>query len=87
MMFLLVLTPPPYFEAECCLFCGRRRMAVARHRMICLVLAIINIGENSKIIMVFTKKGEKVGQECSICILHVLNSLSPDLFAKPIVEM
>ena len=30
--------PPPYFEAEYCLFCGRRRVAVARNRMICLVL-------------------------------------------------
>ena len=30
--------PPPYFEAEYCLFCGRRRVAVARYRMICLVL-------------------------------------------------
>ena len=39
MMFLLVLyLPPPYFEAEYCLFCGRRRVAVARYRMICLVL-------------------------------------------------
>ena len=28
----------PYFEAEYCLFCGRRRVAVARYRMICLVL-------------------------------------------------
>ena len=26
------------FEAEYCLFCGRRRVAVARYRMICLVL-------------------------------------------------
>ena len=30
-------TPPPYLEAEYCLFCGRRRVAVARYRMICLV--------------------------------------------------
>ena len=30
--------PPPYFETEYCLFCGRRRVAVARYRMICLVL-------------------------------------------------
>ena len=30
--------PPPCFEAEFCLFCGRRRVAVARYRMICLVL-------------------------------------------------
>ena len=30
--------PPPYFEAEYCLFCGRRRVTVARYRMICLVL-------------------------------------------------
>ena len=29
---------PPYFEAEYCLFCGRQRVAVARYRMICLVL-------------------------------------------------
>ena len=39
MMFLLVY-PPPYFEAEYCLFCGRRSVAVARYRMICLVLEI-----------------------------------------------
>ena len=32
------LVLPPYFEAEYCLFCGRRRVAVARYRMICLVL-------------------------------------------------
>ena len=32
-------TPPPYFEAEYCLFCGRRRVAVARYRMVCLVLS------------------------------------------------
>ena len=31
-------TPPLNFEAEYCLFCGRRRVAVARYRMICLVL-------------------------------------------------
>ena len=36
-MFLLVLYPPPHFEAEYCLFCGRRRVAVARYRIICLV--------------------------------------------------
>ena len=40
MMFLLVLNPPPYFEAEYCLFCSRRRVAVARYRMICLVLSM-----------------------------------------------
>ena len=34
------VTPPPYFEAEYCLFCGRRRVAVARYRMICLVPVI-----------------------------------------------
>ena len=39
MMFLLVLTRPPYFESKYCLFCGRRRVAVARYRMICLVLS------------------------------------------------
>ena len=31
-------SPPPYIEAGYCLFCGRRRVAVARYRMICLVL-------------------------------------------------
>ena len=40
MMFWLVLYPPsPYFEAVYCFICGRRRVAVARHRMICLVLS------------------------------------------------
>ena len=28
---------PPYFEAVYCFICGRRRVAVARYRMICLV--------------------------------------------------
>ena len=38
-MFPLVLyPPPPYFEAVYCFICGRRRVAVARYRMICLVL-------------------------------------------------
>ena len=31
--------PPSYFQAEYCLFCGRRRVTVARYRMICLVLS------------------------------------------------
>ena len=35
---ILNLKPPLYFETEYCLFCGRRRVAVARYRMICLVL-------------------------------------------------
>ena len=29
---------PPYFKAVYCCICGRRRVAVARYRMICLVL-------------------------------------------------
>ena len=37
MMFSLILYPPPYFEAVYCSICGRRREAVARYRMICLV--------------------------------------------------
>ena len=37
MMFPLVLLPP-YFEGVYCFNCGRRRVAVARYRMICLVL-------------------------------------------------
>ena len=32
--------PPTYFEAEYWLFCGRRMVAVARYRMICLVLSM-----------------------------------------------
>ena len=47
-MFLLVLYPPPYFEAEYCKLCGRRRVAVARYRMICLVLHIRCIRIRSK---------------------------------------
>ena len=30
--------PPPYFEVVYCFICGRRRVAVARYRMICIVL-------------------------------------------------
>ena len=37
MMLPLVLYPP-YFEAVYCFICGRRRVAAARYRMICLVL-------------------------------------------------
>ena len=36
-----VTTPPPYFEAVYCFICGRRRVAVARYRMISLVLIYI----------------------------------------------
>ena len=32
--------PPPYFEAVYCFICGRRRVAVARYRMICLVIVV-----------------------------------------------
>ena len=32
------VTPPSYFEAVYCFMCGRRRVVVARYRMICLVL-------------------------------------------------
>ena len=32
------VTPPPYFEAVYCFISGCRRVAVARYRMICLVL-------------------------------------------------
>ena len=31
-----VTPPPPYIEAVYCFICGRRRVAVARYRMICL---------------------------------------------------
>ena len=40
-------------EAEYCLFCGRRRVAVARYRMICLVLVtdiILNITSQEHLI-------------------------------------
>ena len=38
----VALYPSPYFEAEYCQFCGRRRVAVARYRMIFLVLIKTN---------------------------------------------
>ena len=50
-------------------------------------LAIKNIWENPKYIMVHTKKEEKVRPECSIWIFHVLNSMFPDLLATQIVEI
>ena len=37
-------TLPPYFEALYCFICGRRRVAVPRYRMICLVLWFFFIG-------------------------------------------
>ena len=42
-MFPLVLYPSPYFEAVNCFIYGRRRVAVARYRMICLVLVLLFI--------------------------------------------
>ena len=33
----------PSFEALYCYICGRRRVAVARYRVICLVLAVLSI--------------------------------------------
>ena len=55
-MFLLVLKHPPYFEAEYCLFCGRRRVAVARYRMICLVLKV--------------QFGNKFANRCNVCTIE-----------------
>ena len=34
------VTPPPCFEVVYCFICGRRRVAVARYWMICLLLSI-----------------------------------------------
>ena len=42
MMFPLVLYPFS-FEAVYCFICGRQRVAVARYRMICLVLAKVTV--------------------------------------------
>ena len=39
---LKVTISPPYFEALYCFICGRREVAVARYRMICLVLVNSN---------------------------------------------
>ena len=36
----------PSFEAVYCFICSRRRVAVARYRMICLVLGIMNNKDN-----------------------------------------
>ena len=49
-------TPPPYIEAEYCLFCGRRRVAVARYRMICLVHVKISRTESSSVFSPFLLK-------------------------------
>ena len=49
--------PPPYFEAEYCLFCGRRRVAFARYRMICLALV------NSKLFHLPCGAGSAVPRE------------------------
>ena len=38
MMFPLFFSPSPYFQAGNCFICGRRSVAVARYRMIFLVL-------------------------------------------------
>ena len=39
-MFPSVCNPHPSFEAVYCINCGRRRVAVARYRIICLVLTV-----------------------------------------------
>ena len=48
MMFPLVLYPPPSFKASYCYICGHRRLAVARFRMICLVLVLRHITYSSE---------------------------------------
>ena len=42
-MFPLVCNPPLYFEVVNCFICGRRRMAVARYRMVYLVFFFLNL--------------------------------------------
>ena len=34
--------PPPSFDAVSCFVCGRRRVAVIQHRMVCLVYLFLN---------------------------------------------
>ena len=60
-MFPLVMYPPPSFEAVNCYICGRRRVAVARYRMICLVLVIIK-AERSKIDVPRDVRNSKFGK-------------------------
>ena len=43
----------PSFEAVPCFVCGRRRMAVIQHQMICLVL-VLNITSNAPLILLNT---------------------------------
>ena len=57
------VTPPRYFEAEYCLFCGRRRVAVARYRMICLVHVLD--------ICVKHEKHTHISHILIICITHI----------------
>ena len=65
--------PPPYFEAEYCLFCGRRRVAVARYRMVCLVLRII--GWFNRRILAWNILGLFVYNTCIVLELNFLVDL------------
>ena len=46
-MMLPFILNPPSFKAMFCYICGRRRVAVVRYRMICLVLDLYNMDTNS----------------------------------------
>ena len=60
MMFPMVfLPPPPYLEAVYCFICGCRRVAVARYRMICLVLLTTGKTEGVLAVHKRTHTGEK----------------------------
>ena len=57
MMFPLVLSPRPLFEAVYCFICGRRRMTVAQYRMIYLVLHTYVIDDERWNLMKFGSQG------------------------------
>ena len=73
--------PPPYFEAVYCFICGRLRVAVARYRMICLVL-FQNIGIRSYLVVVENYISNKIfvliANKRRVKILEILRDFRGD---------
>ena len=70
--------PPRYFEAEYCLFCGRRRVAVARYRMICLVL--IHVCISIPLYLQRLRECNKVSKSIIDCFIHVVSIRVSNLY-------
>ena len=72
-----ITPPPPPFEAVYCFICGRRRVAVARYRMICLILVksydgLGMIYVEKKHTILKGKDGHFVSQKCPYLVCNSL---------------